>query len=52
MKVILTSFMSSEESGKEFIDGEVEKRPVMIIKSLLWWSEKLGRILKQLDSKS
>ena len=52
MKVMLTSFMSSEESGEESIDGEVEKRPVMIIKPLLWRSKKLGRILKQLDRKS
>ena len=48
--VMLRSFMSSEESGKHCIDGEVAKS-VLLVKSLPWRAAKLGRIVKQLDKR-
>ena len=44
-KVMLAAFMSSEESGEESIDGEIEKRSVLLVKPLPWRSPRLARIL-------
>ena len=46
-KVMLAAFMSSEESGEESIDGETEKRSVLLVKPLLWRSPRLAHIFKQ-----
>ena len=51
-KVMLATFMSSEESGEESIDGETEKRSVLLVKPLPWRSPRLARIFKQLDRKA
>ena len=51
-KVMLAAFMSSEESGEEFIEGETDKRAVLLVKPLPWRSPRLERILKQLDRKA
>lgn len=51
-KVMLTSFMSSEESGEESVDGQSEKRAIILVKPLPWRSPRLSCILKQLDWKA
>ena len=51
-KVMLTSFMSSEESGEESVKGQEEKRAVMLVKHLPWRSPRFTRILHQLDRKA
>ena len=51
-KVMLTAFMSSEESGEESIEGETDQRAVLLVKPLPWRSPRLARILKQLDRKA
>ena len=50
-KVMLRSFLSSEESGEDCIDGEATKS-VLLVKSLPWRVAKLGCIFKQLDKRS
>ena len=50
-KVMLRSFMSSEENGEDCINGEAAKS-VLLVKSLPWRVAKLGRIFKQLDKKT
>lgn len=53
-KVMVSAFMSSEESGEDidYVDGETVKKAVLLLKPLQWRSHKLDRIFKQLDRKS
>ena len=48
-EVLFTSFISSEESGEEEIDGEME--PVLYVKTLPWRAAKVNRFRKQMDEK-
>ena len=51
-KVMLASFMSSKESAEESVEGQEDKRAVMLVKPLPWRSSRLTRILHQLDHKA
>ena len=48
-EVLFTSFISSEESGEEEIDGEME--PVVFVKTLPWRDAKVNKFMKQMDKK-
>ena len=48
-EVLFTSFISSEESGEEEIDGEMEL--VLYVKTLPWRDAKVNRFMKQMDEK-
>ena len=51
-KVMLVSFRSSEESGKESVEGQEDKRAVVLVKPFPWHSSRLTRILHQLYRKA
>ena len=46
------NFMSSKERGEESVDGQEEKRAVMLVKPLPWRSPRFTHILHQLDRKA
>lgn len=48
-QVLVPSFMSSEESGEEFDDGDTT--PVMYVKYLTWRHPQVNKFLDQMDHK-
>ena len=47
--MLVPSFISSEESGEEEIDGDVQ--PYLYVKILPWRDRKVSRFMKSMDDK-
>ena len=51
-KLLVPSFISSEDSGQEEVDGEDEASSFIYLKFLPWRESKVNEVMKQMDEKA
>ena len=50
--LLVPSFISSEDSGQEEVDGEDEASSITYLKFLPWRESKVNKVIKQMDEKA